>query len=163
LAIALVAGWGCSRHPVRLAPPGSVTIYRDVWGAPHVYAEREEDGFWGVGYTTGEDHLEGVLLRYLALEGGLARAFGAGPVGEEVFSWDSHGVIEDANGTFRTPTRVRAGALDAWLLDVPGAIMGLKGHSRHYAWGWSEGPRRPADCIVLETIPGKPRTYLYDG
>jgi acyl-homoserine lactone acylase PvdQ len=257
-----------------------------------VYAELEEDGFWGVGYTTAEDHLESVLLRYLALKGELASAFGAGPVADEtglrattlpgrtipdavandrearrwrhladarrnlpqlpeqlqrnlrsyidgiqrfmaehpervprwapalepalplaisslfmlassantcqaaiaaqgsggggqggsgsgsniwalpaarmregaaVFSSDSHGVIEDSYGIFLTPTRVRAGALDAWLLDVPGAIMGLKGHSRHYAWGWAEGPRRPADCVVLETIPGKPRTYLYDG
>jgi acyl-homoserine lactone acylase PvdQ len=275
-----------------LAPPGSVTIYRDVWGVPHVYAEREEDGFWGVGYTTAEDHLENVLLRYLVLKGELAKAFGAGPValqtglratalpgrsipdpvasdldalrwrhladarrnlpklpeqvqrnltsyingiqrymaehpervprwapalepalplaisslfmlagsanacpaattaqlsrgkggevalsgsniwalparrmreGAAVFSSDSHGVTEDSYGTFLVPTRLRAGKLDAWLLDVPGAIMGLKGHSRHYAWGWSEGPRRPADCLVVETIPGKPRTYLYDG
>src|SRR6185436_8840880 len=46
----------------------------------HVYAQREEDGFFGVGYTTAEDHLEGVLLRYLMLKGELAKAFGAGPV-----------------------------------------------------------------------------------
>jgi acyl-homoserine lactone acylase PvdQ len=284
----------CSRNPVKVAPAGSVAIYRDVWGAPHVYAEREEDGYWGVGYTTAEDHLEGVLLRYLALRGELAKAFGKGPVsaatglratslpgrafadpvaldlearrwrhvadaranfpklpeqirldltayiagmqrfmaehpervpkwapllepalplaisslfmlsssaatcqpaiatevsqakggkpaspvsgsnvwalpanrmreGAAVFSSDSHGVIEDGSGTFLTPTRIHAGKLDAWLLDVPGAVMGLKGHSRHYGWGWAEGPRRPADCIVIETGPGKPRTYLYDG
>ncbi len=293
LAIAFATGAGCSRDAVRPAPPGSVTIYRDVWGAPHLYAEREEDGFWGIGYTTAEDHLESVLLRYLALKGELASAFGAGPVAEEtglratalpgraipdavaadrearrwrhladarrnfpklpeqlqlnltsyingiqrfmaehpervprwapalepalplaisslfmlassattcqaaiaaqptssggdqgagaggsnvwalpaarmregaaVFSSDSHGVIEDSYGIFLTPTRVRAGTLDAWLLDVPGAVMGLKGHSRHYAWGWAEGPRRPADCLVLETIAGKPRSYLYNG
>jgi acyl-homoserine-lactone acylase len=252
---------------------------------PHVYAEREEDGYWGLGYTTAEDHLEGVLLRYLGLRGEVASAFGKGPVaeqtglratalpgraiadpvaadyearrwrhledaranfprlpeqvqrnmqayiagiqrfmeehpervppwapalepglplavgslfnllsstgtcqpaiaaqtspasgsnifaiaatrmreGEAVFSSDSHGVIEDAHGTFLTPTRIHAGTLDAWLLDVPGAAMGLKGHSRHYGWGWAEGPRRPADCIELQTLPGKPRTYLYDG
>ena len=308
LVLACATGWGCSRHSVTPAAPGSVTIYRDVWGVPHVYAEREEDGYWGLGYSTAEDHLEGVLLRYLALKGELASAFGAGPVAEEtglratalpgrtipdavasdletlrwrhladarqnlsklpeqvqlnlqsyisgiqrfmeehpervprwapalepalplaisslfmlassfstcqaaiatqvglrsdepetatrelassapsaiapplsgsnvwalpasrmregaaVFSSDSHGVIEDSYGTFLTPTRIRAGKLDAWLLDVPGAIMGIKGHSRHYGWGWAEGPRRPADCIVLETVPGKPRTYLYDG
>ncbi|MGE0556163.1 MAG: penicillin acylase family protein [Gemmatimonadales bacterium] len=293
LVIAIAASSGCSRDPVPPAPPGSVTIYRDVWGAPHVYAEREEDGFFGVGYATAEDHLETVLLRYLALKGELAKAFGAGPIAEQtglrattlpgraiadpvaqdrearrwrhvadarenlpnlpeqlrlnltsyidgierymaehpervpkwapalepalplaigslfmlassasacqgaiadrvasvtpataspvsgsniwalparrmregaaVFSSDSHGVIEDAFGIFLTPTRIRAGQLDAWLLDVPGAVMGLKGHSRHYAWGWAEGPRRPADCLVLETVPDKPRTYLLDG
>ncbi|MFN0181567.1 MAG: penicillin acylase family protein [Gemmatimonadales bacterium] len=294
LAITLATGVGWSQHRVRPAPPGSVTLYRDVWGVPHVYAEREEDGFWGIGYTTAEDHLEGLLLRYLALKGELASAFGAGPVAEEtglratalpgraipdavasdlearrwrhladarrnfpklpeqvqrnltaylngiqrfmaehpervprwapalepalplaisslfmlassvttcqaaiaglptgggggggdgaaggsnvwalpasrmredaaVYSSDSHGVTEDSYGTFLTPTRIKTGALDAWLLDVPGAVMGLKGHSRHYAWGWAEGPRRPADCVVFETVPGKPRTYLYDG
>jgi acyl-homoserine lactone acylase PvdQ len=41
--------------------------------------------------------------------------------------------------------------------------MGLKGHSRHYGWGWSEGPRLPTDCVVVETMPDAPRTYLYDG
>ena len=284
VVLACATAWGCSRQSVTPAASGSVTIYRDVYGAPHVYAEREEDGYWGLGYSTAEDHLEGMLLRYLALKGELAAAFGAGPVAEEtglratalpgraipdavasdlenlrwrhladarqnfsklpeqvqlnlqsyisgiqrfmeehpervprwaptlepalplaisslfmlfsstgtcqaaisqaspvsgsnvwalpatrmregaaVFSSDSHGVIEDGNGTFLTPTRVHAGNLDVWLLDVPGAIMGLKGHSRHYGWGWAEGPRRPADCIVLETVPGKPRTYLYDG
>ncbi len=305
----LVVSTGCSRSPVTQAPPGQVALYRDVWGAPHVYAEREEDGYWGVGYTTAEDHLEGVLLRYLALKGELAKAFGSGPLSEQtglrattlpgraiqdpvaadlearrwrhladarqnlpslpeqvrlnlaayidgiqrymsehpervpawapalepalplaisslfmlassagtcqpaiatrvshrpdstgagsalasaepdgriaasplsgsntwalpgrrmregaaVFSSDSHGVIEDSYGTFLSPTRIRAGRLDAWLLDVPGAIMGLKGHSRHYGWGWAEGPRRPADCVKLETIAGQPRRYLYDG
>ena len=282
LAVAIFIG-GCRRNPVPSAPPGNVNIYRDVWGVPHVYAEREEDGYFGIGYTTAEDHLEGVLLRYLALKGELAAAFGAGPIaaqtglratslpgraiadpvaadrearrwryvedarqnfprlpeqvrldltayidgmkrfmaehpervpawapelepalplgisslfmilssvtacqaaiapatgsgsnvwalparrmkeGAAVFSSDSHGVTEDSYGTFLTPTRIRAGKLDAWLLDVPGAVMGLKGHSRHYGWGWAEGPRRPGDCIVLETMPGKPRTYLYDG
>ncbi len=313
LVIAVGAVWGCTlgSGAVRLASPGSVNIYRDVWGVPHVYAEREEDGFWGIGYTTAEDHLEGVLLRYLTMKGELASAFGPGPVGEQtglratglpgreisdavaqdrdarmfrhvadarlnlpklpeqwqrnlesyiggmesfmaehpervpswaptlepalplvisswfmiigaagtcgpaiaeqtaslprngsevgwdserevaagpgadatalsgsniwalpgermaekaaVFSSDSHGVAEDSYSTFLTPTRIHAGDLDAWLLDVPGAIMGIKGHSRHYAWGWSEGPRRPNDCVVLETMPGAPRTYLYDG
>ena len=284
LAFLIATASTCSRNRVPAAGPGSVTIYRDVWGAPHVYAEREEDGYFGIGYTTAEDHLEGVLLRYLALKGELASKFGAGPIaaqtglratslpgraitdpvavdrearrwryvedarqnfsnlpeqvrlnltayidgmkrfmaehpervpawapelepalplgisslfmllssvaacqsaieapgsgsgsnvwalparrmkeGAAVFSSDSHGVTEDANGTFLAPTRIKAGALDAWLLDVPGAVMGLKGHSRHYGWGWAEGPRRPGDCIVLETEKGNPRTYLYDG
>ena len=69
LIVAIATGWGCASNPVTPAPSGSVNIYRDVWGAPHVYAQREEDGFFGVGYTTAEDHLEGVLLRYLMLKG----------------------------------------------------------------------------------------------
>src|SRR5688572_3991618 len=83
VALACAIGLGCSRQSVSPAPSGSVNIYRDVWGVPHVYAEREEDGYWGLGYSTAEDHLEGVLLRYLGLKGELASAFGAGPVAEE--------------------------------------------------------------------------------
>ncbi len=79
----LASGSGCSRGPVEVGPPGQVAIHRDVWGAPHVSAEREEDGFRGLGYTTAEDHLEGVVLRYLALRGELATAFGAGPVARQ--------------------------------------------------------------------------------
>jgi len=80
-----------------------------------------------------------------------------------VFESDSHGVIEWPFGTFLSPTRINAGALDAWLLDIPGMVLGIKAHSRHYAWGWAEGARRPADCIVLETLPGDDSRYRYEG
>jgi penicillin amidase len=83
LVVACATGLGCSRQRVTPASPGNVTIYRDVYGVPHVYAEREEDGYWGLGYSTAEDHLEGVLLRYLGLRGELASAFGKGPVAEQ--------------------------------------------------------------------------------
>jgi acyl-homoserine lactone acylase PvdQ len=275
------------------AAPGSVNIYRDSFGVPHLYAELEEDAFWGHGYTAAEDHLEGTLVFYLSLKGELAKAFGAGtvdlttvgvrslppdvdlPLGEigdtvasdldarrwrhledarlnfsaldpqlqrnmeayidgfeqymadhpelvpewapalepalplaaassimlsdsyqscsaaiagaedtssamegsnvwafpadrmqesaAVFLSDSHGPIEWPYGTFLSPTRIHGGAMDAWLLDVPGMVLAIKGHSRDYAWGWAEGPRRPSDCIVLQTEEDDPTTYLYDG
>jgi acyl-homoserine-lactone acylase len=51
--------------PVRAPEAGaagrSVTVYRDDWGVPHVYAEREEDGFYGLGYAQAEDQLEPLL------------------------------------------------------------------------------------------------------
>jgi len=299
IIVLLVAG--CSENTEKLAaaseitraPAGSVNIYRDTFGVPHLYAEREEDGFWGHGYTAAEDHLEGVLIYYLSLKGELAKAFGPGhvdfknvgvrsvppgvslPLGEiedtvasdiaarqwrhledarlnfsaldpqlqrnmtayiegferymddhpelvpdwapelepalplagassimlidslqtcgpaiaiaqtgssgidgsnvwafpadrmrenaAVFLSDSHGVIEWPYGTFLSPARINAGAMDAWLLDVPGMVLGIKGHSRDHAWGWAEGPRRPSDCIVLETMKDDPAAYLYDG
>lgn len=65
---------------VRTAAPGAVNLYRDLWGMPHIYAEREEDGFFGLGYAAGEDRLVGVLLGYLAVRGELAASFGSGPL-----------------------------------------------------------------------------------
>jgi acyl-homoserine-lactone acylase len=56
---------------------GTVTVYRDDWGVPHVYASREEDGFYGLGYAQAEDRLEGILRRYLEVRGESASVFGA--------------------------------------------------------------------------------------
>lgn len=53
-----------------------VTIYRDDWGCPHIYAKTEEDGFYGVGYAQAEDKLQGILIRYLMASGKLASVFG---------------------------------------------------------------------------------------
>jgi acyl-homoserine lactone acylase PvdQ len=60
---------------------GQVTIFRDLWGMAHLYAAREEDGFFGLGYATAEDRLDQVLLLYLGVKGELAAAFGPGPIG----------------------------------------------------------------------------------
>ena len=54
---------------------GRVTIYRDTWGVPHIYADREADGFYGLGYgdllyglclaenTILNQHIDGVTLK----------------------------------------------------------------------------------------------------
>jgi acyl-homoserine-lactone acylase len=53
-----------------------VTIYRDNWGVPHIYASREEEGFYGLGYAQAEDRLEGLLRKYLEVQGRSASVFG---------------------------------------------------------------------------------------
>jgi len=77
---------GCLRAPAQATQAnaplklkrGRVTIFRDRWGMAHLYAAREEDGFFGLGYATAEDRLEQVLLLYLGVKGELAAAFGPG-------------------------------------------------------------------------------------
>jgi acyl-homoserine lactone acylase PvdQ len=51
-------------------------IYRDDWGVPHIEAEREEDGFFGLGYAQAEDQLEPMLGHYLDIRSERAAAFG---------------------------------------------------------------------------------------
>jgi acyl-homoserine-lactone acylase len=58
------------------AAGSQVTIYRDDWGVPHIYAAAEEAGFYGLGYAQAEDHLEGVLRMILTVRGEQAAAFG---------------------------------------------------------------------------------------
>ncbi|MEA2765599.1 MAG: acyl-homoserine-lactone acylase [Gemmatimonadaceae bacterium] len=65
--------------------PGRVTIVRDDWGVPHLYAAREEDGYYGLGYAMAEDRLENLLRRYLAAESRLASAFGRDSVEKDLW------------------------------------------------------------------------------
>jgi acyl-homoserine-lactone acylase len=77
-------------HPVQAQSPidratGKVTIVRDDWGVPHVFAAREEDGYYGLGYAMAEDRLQSVLRRYLASEGRLASIYGADSLDKDLW------------------------------------------------------------------------------
>ncbi len=72
-----------------------VTVFRDEWGSPHVYARAAEDGLFGLGYETARDRLfqldldrrralgrEAELFGEKALKDDrLARVLGFGPAG----------------------------------------------------------------------------------
>ena len=55
-----------------------VTIHRDPWGVPHIVADTEEAGFYGLGYAQAHDQLEFILTMFLSARGEGAAAFGAG-------------------------------------------------------------------------------------
>jgi acyl-homoserine-lactone acylase len=86
-----LAIFGCLRlnaqvgsHRQEPAGGRSVTIYRDDWGVPHVYASREEDGFYGLGYAQAEDRLQGILRQFLMVEGKSASVFGPDAVSADL-------------------------------------------------------------------------------
>jgi acyl-homoserine lactone acylase PvdQ len=54
----------------------SVMIVRDDYGVPHISAEHEEGGFFGVGYAQAEDQLERFLRHVLHLRSETASVFG---------------------------------------------------------------------------------------
>ena len=54
-----------------------VTIHRDDFGVPHIYASSEELGFYGIGYAEAEDNLEGLLLMFLEARGERAAVSGS--------------------------------------------------------------------------------------
>ena len=47
--------------PVTAQSADQVTIHRDPWGVPHIIADTEEAGFYGLGYAQAEDQLEFIL------------------------------------------------------------------------------------------------------
>jgi acyl-homoserine-lactone acylase len=63
---------------------------------PHLYAAREEDGYYGLGYALAEDRLDQILLLYVAARGDLAKTFGAGPVVASKLAPGLAGDIPDA-------------------------------------------------------------------
>ena len=46
-----------------------VTLYRDAWGVPHVYADNPEALGFAFGYAQAEDHLEPMLFAYRVANG----------------------------------------------------------------------------------------------
>jgi len=53
-----------------------VTIYRDTWGVPHIYAQTEEGVAYGLGWAQAEDRLEQLLRNYRLAAGTMAEVFG---------------------------------------------------------------------------------------
>jgi acyl-homoserine-lactone acylase len=88
-----------SPSPESRPPKGSVAIYRDDWGVPHIYAAREEDGFFGLGYAQARDRLPGLLRKFVEVQGRSASVFGAEAVNTDLrnLQWMS---LEQARAGF---------------------------------------------------------------
>ena len=59
-----------------MATGEKVTIVRDEWGVPHVFAETEAGGCYGLGWAQAEDRLEQLLRNYRWAAGTMSEAFG---------------------------------------------------------------------------------------
>jgi acyl-homoserine-lactone acylase len=55
---------------------GSVTIYRDTWGVPHIYTQTPAEGAYGLGYVQAEDRLDDIYKNLRTGLGRMSEAFG---------------------------------------------------------------------------------------
>lgn len=62
------------------ATGNQVTIYRDTWGVPHIYAATDAAAAYGLGYAQAEDRLADIYANARIATGRAAEAFGAGEV-----------------------------------------------------------------------------------
>src|SRR5215468_6685698 len=53
-----------------------ITILRDEFGVPHIFAETPAGAAFGSGYAQAEDRLEEMMRNYRRAEGTMAEAFG---------------------------------------------------------------------------------------
>lgn len=58
------------------ASSNKVTIYRDNWGVPHIYADTPAGGAFGLGYAQAEDRLDDVYTNIRTGLGRMSEAFG---------------------------------------------------------------------------------------
>jgi len=83
------------------------TIYRDTWGVPHIYADREEDGFYALGYATAHDELDWILRITLAARGDAAAALGKEGLEYDIASRLWRHAIEAREGLRRLSPELR--------------------------------------------------------
>lgn len=63
----------------------SVTIYRDTYGVPHVYADTVAAGIYGLGYAQAEDRLQDIYDNIRVAVGTYAEAYGPEYVDQDYF------------------------------------------------------------------------------
>ncbi len=131
-----------------------VTVYRDNFGVPNVFAATEEGAVFAMGYAQAEDRLEELLKQYRRAEGTMAEAFGPDFVRHDFRQrlW-RHRAVAEANYP-KLPAKIRAmceafqagvrqyvkehpGEVPAWAPELqPWQLVAL---SRSIIWGWPEG------------------------
>ncbi|HEX2466527.1 MAG TPA: penicillin acylase family protein, partial [Thermoanaerobaculia bacterium] len=117
---------------------GKAVLYRDQWGVPHVYAAREEDGYFGLGYAQAEDQLERLLGLVRMFRGERAAADGAGAL-----SWDS----------FQRVWRHREESEAGWSRLEPQVQANYRSFVAGLERFMAEHPERvPANAIDLDPI-----------
>jgi acyl-homoserine-lactone acylase len=147
------------------APAHQVHLYRDSFGMAHLYAEREQDAFYGLGYASGEDRLEQVLTLYVAVRGELAATFGAKTpplAGDSPSGANNAGPLSDAVASDIAARRFRlletarqnfAKLPHSYQLDLRAYIDGLSAYMREHP------ERTPAWSPTLE--PALPLALLH--
>ncbi len=143
--------------PVAAAGPQAteeITILRDEFGIPNIFAKTEEGAAYGLGVAQAEDRLEEILKQYRRAAGTMAEAFGPDFIRQDYRQrlW-RHRAVAEANYPKLAP-KVRAVTeayqtgirqymrehpreVPAWAPKLePWQITAL---SRYIIWGWPEG------------------------
>jgi acyl-homoserine lactone acylase PvdQ len=130
-----------------------VTIYRDEFGIPNIFAATAEGAVFGMGYAQAEDRLEELLKQYRRAEGTMAEVFGPEFLQHDYRQrlWRHRAVAEENYP--KLPAKIRAIAeayqagikrymsehpseVPAWAPELqPWQIIAL---SRYIIWGWPE-------------------------
>jgi acyl-homoserine-lactone acylase len=131
-----------------------ITIYRDQFGTPHIFAATAEGVAFGNGYAQATDRLEELLKQYMRASGTMSEAFGPEFLKDDYrqrvwqhaaiskskygeLSAKSRGLIEAFQAGVRLYMKEHPSEVPAWAPTIePWMCVAL---SRYIIWGWPEG------------------------
>src|SRR5215472_15862111 len=131
-----------------------ITILRDEFGVPHIFAETPAGAAFGSGYAQAEDRLEEMMRNYRKAEGTMSEVFGESwfrhdyrqrmwrhrQVAEEHYSElkpETRGVIEAFQSGVRQFMKEHPEQVPAWApMLEPWQVVAF---GRFTIWGWPEG------------------------
>ncbi len=149
-----------------------VTIYRDDFGTPHIFASTAEGACFGNGYAQATDRLEELLKQYRRAAGTMSEAFGKeyfhddyrqrlwrhGAIAKAKYgelSAKSRGLIEAYQSGVKRYMQEHPSEVPAWAPEIqPWMCVAL---SRYIIWGWPEG--EAADDLERVGIKADPVDY----
>jgi len=174
LALAVVTFYLCRAVPARDGGNSEeITIYRDDFGIPNIFAQTEEGAAYGMGYAQAEDRLEEVFKQYRRAEGTMAEAFGPKFVHDDYRQrlWQHRAISEANYHLLSAKTRAIIEAFQAGISqymkehpeEVPAWAPKLEGWQvvalgRYIIWGWPEGDAaEDLERVGIKPDPISPR------
>ncbi len=156
----------------RCAAQEEVTIYRDDFGTPHIFAATAEGACFGHGYAQATDRLEELLKQYRRACGTMSEAFGPDKLHDDYRQrlWRHAAIAKSRYGELGAKSRALIEAFQAgvkrymkehpsevpdWAPEIePWMCVAL---SRYIIWGWPEG--EAADDLKRIGIKADPIDY----
>ncbi|HEX3724631.1 MAG TPA: penicillin acylase family protein, partial [Pirellulales bacterium] len=151
-----------------------ITILRDEFGTPHIFASTAEGACYGHGYAQAADRLEELLKQYRRACGTMSEAFGPEFLKDDYRQrlWQHATIAKTKYGTISAKSRQLIEAYQAGVQaymqehpnEVPTWAPKLEGWmcvalSRYIIWGWPEGEA----AGDLERIGIQPDPIEYHG
>jgi penicillin G amidase len=96
---------------------GEITVLRDAWGIPHIYAGSIDDAMFGLGFVHAQDRLWQMEMNRRIASGRLAEILGPGALETDLFL-RTIGVRHAAQASLRVLDEPTRNALDAYAAGV---------------------------------------------
>ena len=157
LAARSLPDYDATHHMPGVTTP--VEIIRNNNNVPHIFAGRDADVFFGLGYAHAQDRLWQMTMMRRTVQGRLSEEFGQRTVriDELMRRLDLYNLAEQSVQVQDDPTKVAlasyAAGVNAWLAQVNDEALG-RGAPEFFLFSNKLAPWRPADSLAIMKLMG---------